>query len=257
MTTIDAAPRAFLFGSCVARDTLEMVDRETLDIAAYIARQSLLSAGNNASAHLPPDLGLAPGFKLRMIQSDFAGSLLHNLRKYTRTIDVLLWDLTDERHGVHRFDDGTFVTRSIDNIQVPAISALLDQTEHIPFGSVTHRELWTEAATAFTSFLQRRGLFERTVVLQVPWALHTTEGKPTPWSMGVRARDANRNYEYYYNVLHALGHTVIKVPQEKVIANPQHRWGLAPFHYTDEVYLEVLRQLRTAGVIRLRPRADS
>lgn len=253
-TTDDAAPRAFLFGSCVTRDTLELVDRQTLDIAAYVARQSLLSAGSNASAHLPQNLGLGKGFKRRMIRNDFAGSLLRNLRRVAPSVDVLLWDLTDERHGVHRFADGTFVTRSIDNIQVPAIAELLATTEHLPFGSRTHQSLWTAAAISFTEFLDKIGLLERTVVLQVPWALLTTEGRPTPWSMGVRARDANRNYEPYYETLHSLGHRVIQVPQEMVVADPNHRWGLAPFHYTEEVYLEVLRQLRTAGVIRLRPR---
>lgn len=253
-TTDDAAPRAFLFGSCVTRDTLEMVDRTTLDIAAYIARQSLLSAGSDASAHLPAKLGLEAGFKRRMIRNDFAGSLLRSLRKVGDSIDVLLWDLTDERHGVHRFADGTFVTRSIDNIQVPAVLELLDATEHLPFGSKTHLNLWSAAAISFTEFLDEIDLLGRTVVLQVPWALQTTEGKPTPWSMGMRARDANRLYEPYYKTLHQLGHQVIAVPPEMAVADPDHRWGLAPFHYTDRVYREVLDQLRTAGVIRLRPK---
>nr|WP_306270814.1 DUF6270 domain-containing protein [Ornithinimicrobium sp. HY1793] len=252
-TTDDVAPRAFLFGSCVARDTLEMVDRSTLDIASYIARQSLLSAGSDASAHLPTNLGISEGFKLRMIKNDFSGNLLQSVRQAAESIDVLLWDLADERHGVHRFEDGTIVTRSIDNVQVPAIVELLDATEHLTFGSKTHQSLWTAAAISFTEFLDEVGLLGRTVVLQVPWALHTTEGKPTPWSMGVRARDANRLYEPYYDTLHQLGHNVIKVPAEMVVADPGHRWGLAPFHYTDAVYREVLDQLRIAGVIRLRP----
>ncbi|WP_109471162.1 DUF6270 domain-containing protein [Ornithinimicrobium cavernae] len=252
-STDDSAPRAFLFGSCVARDTLELVDRTTLAIEAYIARQSLLSVGSDASAHLPPDLGVGQGFKLRMIKNDFAGSLMRNLTASADSIDVLLWDLADERHGVHRFPDGTFVTRSIDNIRVPAIAELLETTEHLPFGSPTHRTLWTAAAIRFTEFLDRTGLLGRTVVLQVPWAVLTTEGKPTPWSMGVRARDANRLYEPYYETLHELGHRVIQVPPEMVVADPDHRWGLAPFHYVEDVYREVLRELRTSGVIRLRP----
>lgn len=253
MTTDDAAPRAFLFGSCVTRDTLELVDRETLGIEAYIARQSLLSAGSDASAHLPRKLGLATGFKLRMIQNDFAGSLLADLRAAAATTDVLVWDLIDERHGVHRFADGTFVTRSIDNIQVPAIAELLNTTEHLPFGTPAHQRLWTAAARRFTTFLKEIGLLERTVVLQVPWAVLTTEGRPTPWSMGVRAKDANRLYEPYYETVRRLGHRVIEIPPDLALADPGHRWGLAPFHYTEDVYRMVLDRLRVAGVIRLRP----
>src|SRR5699024_5253030 len=120
-------------------------------------------------------------------------------------------------------------------------------------GSPTHLALWSTAAESFTQFLDRAGLLPRTAVLQVPWALHTTEGKPTPWSMGMRARDANRLFEPYYDVLRHLGHTMIEIPAAMAIADPTHKWGLAPFHYTEQVYLEILRKLRTAGVIRLRP----
>ncbi len=254
MTEPDAsAPRVLVFGSCVARDTIEFAASDSVDLRGYVARQSLISAGDDASAHLPDSLGVSSKFQERMIRNDFAGNLFSRLESLAGEIDVLLWDLADERHGVHRFPDGTIVTRSIDTIRAEPVSALLEETEHIPFGSDEHFALWTQHVDAFDARLRELGLFDRTVVLEVPWALRTTEGKTTPWSMGVRAGDANKSYQRYYDYLRQTGHRMVELPAELVLADPDHRWGLAPFHYTPEVYREVLWQLREVhGVEGLR-----
>lgn len=251
--TESTAARVLVFGSCVARDTIEFADAESVELRGYVARQSLISAGFDASAHLPEALDISSKFQERMIRADFSGSLLHRLEGLAGEIDVLLWDLADERHGVHRFPDGTVVTRSIDTIRAETVSALLEATEHIPFGTDEHFALWHESVDAFDARLRELDLFERTIVLEVPWALRTTEGKTTPWSMGVRAGDANKRYRRYYDYLRQTGHHIVELPAEVVLADPEHKWGLAPFHYTPEVYREVLWQLREVhGVKGLR-----
>lgn len=237
-------PRVLVYGSCVARDTIEFAAADAVDLRGYVARQSLLSVGSDASAHLPLLTDVASKFQSRMIQADFSGGLLDRLQTLAAETDVLLWDLADERHGVHRFPDGSVVTRSIDTIKVPSVSARLDEAEHLPFGSDEHFELWRRRLDAFAASLHELDLFDRTVVLEVPWAIRTTEGKPSPWSMGVRAADANKRFRRYYDELRARGFRMIELPEELVLADPDHRWGLAPFHYSPEVYREVLRQLR-------------
>ncbi len=233
-----------MYGSCVARDTIEFAAADAVDLRGYVARQSLISAGNDASTHIPADLDLPSKFQERMIRADFAGGLFGRLESLAGEIDVLLWDLADERHGIYRFADGTIVTRSIDTIRTPVVDELLSQAEHIEFGTSEHLQLWRKRVDAFDEFLRAHDLFERTVVLEVPWALRTTEGKTTPWSMGVRATDANKRYRPYYDYLRQRGHHVVELREADVLADPDHRWGLAPFHYTPDVYQEVLRQLR-------------
>jgi hypothetical protein len=242
-----------VFGSCVARDAIEFADADSVDLRGYVARQSLISAGGDASAHLPDSLGIKSKFQERMIRNDFVGNLLERLEGMADGIDVLLWDLADERHGVHRFADGKVVTRSIDTIRAEVVSDVLKAAEHIPFGTDEHFALWRESVDAFDERLRELGLFDKTIVLDVPWALRTTEGKTTPWSMGVRAVEANKNYQRYYGYLRQTGHHMIELPVEVVLADPNHKWGLAPFHYTPDVYREVLRQLREVhGVKGLR-----
>ncbi|WP_347757588.1 DUF6270 domain-containing protein [Agrococcus sp. ProA11] len=233
-----------VYGSCVARDTIEFAPTDAVDLRGYIARQSLLSVGSNASDHLPELTDISSAFQSRMIEADFSGGLLDRLRTLAAETDVLLWDLADERHGVHRFADGSIVTRSIDTIKVPSVAARLDEAEHLAFGSDEHFALWRTQLDAFVASLRELALFDRTVVLEVPWAVRTTEGKPSPWSMGVRASDANQRFRRYYDELRTHGFRMITLPEELVLADPGHRWGLAPFHYSPEVYREVLRQLR-------------
>lgn len=239
----DRPVRVLVYGSCVGRDTMEFARSGSVDLRAYVARQSVVSVGSDATRHLPDALSTTSKFQESMIRGDFAGSFGDRLEELAPRVEVLLWDLTDERHGIHRFDDGSVVTRSIDNTQLPELRAVLDGAEHLPLGSPEHIALWDAAVDRFEAKLRALDLFDRTVVLRVPWALRTTEGRTSPWSMGMRAADANKLYVRYYERLRERGFAMIEVPEDTVLADPGHRWGLAPFHYTREVYESILRSL--------------
>ncbi|MDN5892785.1 MAG: DUF6270 domain-containing protein [Nocardioides sp.] len=247
MTDQPAAPaptvRATVYGSCVARDTMDLAGSERFDVVAYIARQSLLSADHDASARFPADVEIDSEFQRRMMTGDFAGNLEERLREAAPETDVLLWDLADERHGVHLFEDGSVVTRSIDIVRTPEVLSAIEDARHIPFGTDEHFELWAPQAERLREVLTTLGLFAKTVVLRVPWALVTTEGRSTPWSMGTSAREANAAYHRYYELLAELGFRILELQPLGVLADPDHRWGLAPFHYTQDVYEEIVQRV--------------
>lgn len=248
------AARVLVYGSCVARDSIAFAAKDSVDLRGYIARQSLISAGSDATAHLPEEVPVSSAFQGRMIRNDFAGGLYDRLIERGSGIDVLLWDLADERHGVHRFPDGSIATRSIDTIRISTIAERFEEAEHLVFGSPEHLRLWSAQVDVFVAFLRDHDLFDRTIVLEVPWAVLTTDGKPSPWSMGVRASEANKRYRPYYDFLRQRGFKVIDLDEGSVRADPEHRWGAAPFHYSPAVYDEVLRQLREVhGLGGLRP----
>lgn len=228
--------RIFVYGSCVSRDTLEFLDPEKFQLVDYLARHSLLSAGTDASYKLPADLQVPSDFQARMIQTDWQGQRLSNLASLSSTVDLLMWDLIDERHGVHWFPTGEIVTRSIDVLgSEPASSLLLDDTR-IPFGSNTHFEGWAEKAREFVNFLKEHGLLERTRLIRVNWAQTVTDGTEVPSSMGISSTEANADFQRYYTLLKSLDVPTIEVPEDIVQADPNHRWGLAPFHYVPAVY---------------------
>lgn len=241
------SPRIYVYGSCVARDTVAALPAGTYTLAGYTARHSVLSEGSDASKKLPASLGLNSAFQERMVRDDWAGTPLEQLFARANAVDLLLWDLTDERHGVHWFMSGEIITRSIDLIHSqPALEALEPHT-HVPFGSDTHFDGWREKIDTFVGRLRDTGLLEHTRLLRINWAETTPDGQPTPASMGLSAPEANRLYTRYYEHLAATGVCTITVPADITYADPSHRWGLAPFHYTHEVYRYVIDQLRAEG----------
>ena len=120
---------------------------------------------------------------------------------------------------------------------------MVEGARHIPFGEDEHFTLWAPRAEKLREVLRELGLFDKTVVLRVPWALVTTEGKSTPWSMGTNAREANAAYHRYYEHLAGLGFRILELQPLGVLADPEHRWGLAPFHYTQDVYGEIMQRV--------------
>jgi len=235
--------RVTVYGSCVARDTMDLAGSEHFEVVAYIARQSLLSADHDASPRFPADVEIDSDFQRRMMSGDFAGDLDQRLADAAEQTDVVLWDLADERHGVHVFDDGAVVTRSIDLVRAPEVLAAVEQARHVPFGTDEHFALWAPRAEQLRERLVELGLFDRSLVLQVPWALVTVNGKHTPQSMGTTAMEANEAYRRYYEHLHGLGFRILELQPLGVLADPAHRWGLAPFHYTQDVYEEIVGRI--------------
>ncbi|HJB09617.1 MAG TPA: hypothetical protein H9786_03640 [Candidatus Brachybacterium merdavium] len=235
--------RVTVYGSCVARDTMDLAGSERFEVVCYIARQSLLSADHDASAMFPADVRIDSHFQRRMMTGDFAGDLDERLVGAAGETDVLLWDLADERHGVHVFDDGAVVTRSIDLVRAPEALTAVEDARHVPFGTDEHFELWAPRAEQLRGRLVELELFDKALVLQVPWALVTVDGKHTPQSMGTTAMEANEAYRRYYEHLRGLGFRVLELQPLGVLADPEHRWGLAPFHYTQDVYEEIVGRI--------------
>src|SRR5699024_6422642 len=194
-------------------------------------------------SHVPADVRIDSHFQRRMMTGDFAGDLDERLVGAAGETDVLLWDLADERHGVHVFDDGAVVTRSIDLVRAPEALTAVEDARHVPFGTDEHFELWAPRAEQLRGRLVELELFDKTLVLQVPWALVTVDGKHTPQSMGTTAMEANEAYRRYYEHLRGLGFRILELQPLGVLADPEHRWGLAPFHYTQDGYEEVVGRI--------------
>ncbi len=232
--------RVTILGSCVSRDTLETMPRDKWPIDGYLARTSLISAGTDASANVPTELSGSSKFQLRNVWDDIRGELLPTLKRKTNS-SVLLWDLVDERHGVFEFSDGSIMTRSIDALAIPELIAAAENARHIPFASDEHYWRWSGAAGMFVSALEALGLKDRTLVLAADWAERDTSGQTTPWSMGTAAPDANVKFARYYDRLEQLGLEVVRFTD--TVADPEHRWGLAPFHYTGDTYAAIRTQI--------------
>ncbi|MGJ6980114.1 DUF6270 domain-containing protein [Aestuariimicrobium soli] len=244
--------RLLIYGSCVSRDAFQPEQADEFQIVDYVARQSLISAFLGDSRLPDLDLSkLASPFQRRMVAGDLTGSLRYVLRKRHGSFDVLVCDLVDERLGVVRTADGGFATRSMELHASEAQAELLDRGELFDFGSDAHFELFAQAAVKFRDYLNTLGLLERTVIVQTPWAsLPEIEGTVSPTDedrLAERARSWNDLSARYYAALTDAGLEVCAIPETAMRFTPDHQWGLAPFHYSEDVYRRIRAIVRSAA----------
>lgn len=189
--------RLAVYGSCVARDTVELLERDRFELVRYVARQSVISAFSPTAAL---DVSaLESPFQARMLAGDAAGDLMERLIESEP--EMILWDLADERLGVLRSPEGGVLTRSIELMRSGQEEALRSTWELIEFGTDEHYSLWCTGVDAFVAALTDSGLLARVVLVQVPWAQRSTTGAKVPSNFGVPPALANRRYRRYYRHL--------------------------------------------------------
>lgn len=224
--------RAVIFGGCVSRDTLFFAGDTNYDLHRYFARHSLLSTGSDASSALPK-LHLQSRFQERMLNFDIEGRLLRELFLFAN-IDVLIWDLNTERGGCYEFSNGSIVTNSPELRRVPGLQTHLSEARKIDFATEEHLYRWQSAATVFVDALDALGIKHKTLVLAPDWALTDADGSPTRKVGSITPEHAPQIFSPYHNHLEKLG---VRVSRFKgLTADPKHKWGSAPFHYTSDAY---------------------
>lgn len=201
--------------------------------------------GRSAVDFWPAGFELASAFQQRTVRGDWVGDAWAKISGAAESgLDGLILDFTDERFGIYRLRLGSVVTRSIDMMGT-ALEDVAAAGELWDFGSDLHVRAWGREVRSFAQKLKGVGLLERTVVLRVPWASVTEEGRRIPAPLGLMPERANELYEPYYRLAAEAGLRVIDLSAFPVFAEPLHQWGLAPYHYTLEVYEELAGQLRT------------
>lgn len=238
-----AVQHAFIYGSCVSRDAFELLPRKQFKLHSYKARQSFASVSRNALAHWPEGIVLQSKFQQAMVHDDWLGGAWWRLLQAKNAgADLFLFDLTDERHGFYRFEDGSVVTNSI-NIMGTELEKVAKGGSFYGFGTDAHFAFWSWCANTLIDRLKNERMMHQVRLLKVPWAVATDTGEFAPSSAGMTPLDANLAYERYYALLEEAGMPTIILSDAEVLADSQHQWGVAPFHYTPHVYETINRRL--------------
>lgn len=238
-------PRLGIFGSCVSRDTVAAAREGTFDLQFYIARQSI-SRHSSGPIDGPVSFpGLSSAFQRRMVFGDVRANIHQTLRSHRRRLDIVLLDLIDERHGLVEFPSGERLTHSA---ELSRSGYLEDHppTRQIAFGTQEHFDLFREGAERVVATLRQTSLLSRTVVIDAPYA-RSVQGVADHGDIEDlcrRADRANANYPRYIKVLEACGLPVITADPATHAADPDHRWGLAPFHYTADFYASLIERIQ-------------
>lgn len=230
--------RVFIWGSCVSRDAMEFMPQAR--VVQYVARQSVISGSNEATDVVGEPL-VSP-FQQRMADWDRVGRGPRLLGELVPDSDLVLMDLCDERFGVYEVSPGVFVTRSVERMAQGTDDAWNENYRLIPFGCDEHFDLW---AASMTQVLRRLRQLRRSHLLRVvalPWATLDTAGNPTPHSGELDAVDANLLNVRYLEWLERAGVRLVGL-ETPAVADPEHKWGRAPFHYTRGVYEALVAEI--------------
>lgn len=169
-----------------------------------------------------------------MVVWDVAGTLPGYVRKIADDVDLIVWDLTDERLSVRAVKSGGYVTGNSNTIK-HAIPDILSQP--IQFGTPEHLSLWEKALGDFVAVLEETGTLDKVVVNATPWALIDNHGRPTDYpSTRIDPRWFNQTAEQYYSLIEDRRISVARVDQADAVADSDHKWGPAYFHYVPSTY---------------------
>lgn len=243
MTHADQPVRTFIYGSCVSRDTFGYLPAN-FQLQRYVARQSLASAFSDAG-HVKKRLApMKSAFQSRMVHGDLDGNLAPSLREVSGEVDLLLMDLVDERGGVIDVG-GAFVTKLNEFWQAGGREATA-RLPHLAFGTDEHFTLWREGAKRFVRLLDELDLTSRTVLLRTPWASRYDDGRTLDvpdWMMRPAVADAE--YVRYFEVLESAGLACVDLPDGLARTPTDHQWGPSPFHYVDDAYVVLAREIES------------
>ncbi len=253
-------PRIAILGSCITRD-LWPVDGAASESLLYISRTSLPSlfappvSGFLARAEPPPPLGR---HQHRAVVDDLSKRALAALIAHRPT--HLIVDFIDERFDLLAIG-GALATHSWE-LEVSGYLAqpALSRAQPISRLSEPCERLWRQGLAEFTAFVQATRLAEATIILhEAQWATHWTDSVGSPQLFGDNVeiwtgRPADvaqhnallRSYQTAFR--EALPAAKSVAPTGARLADPGHRWGLSPFHYTAEYYDDIWGQLKALGV---------
>lgn len=232
-----------IVGSCVTRDAFELPGHR-YDILDYVARSSFACSSLDepfpiAIDSVDPEGEVQSRWQRRMLEIDLSRGLLSRLRAVRRPSDTLLIiDFIDERFHLYSLN-GALATGSVE-LQRTRIEERLPGIVKIHSGTDEHFALWHDGFRNFVT--EARSLGMEPIVNRVRWASTSTDGTPLRESLD-HINTSNAYLERLYAAARALKLRAIDYGSTAFLAAPDHHWGLAPFHYAEEVYGRFLDQL--------------
>lgn len=223
-----------ILGSCVTRDAFEITtDFKLVD---YTARTSLASLATKSRIDSGILNNIKSTFQKRMVERDMTKRFWLSLENSQN--DILIIDLIDDRFNLKLFDDNSSHTVSSEYKTASASQGQIGRV--IKSASNEFKMLW-EAG------LQR--LKEHCEELKIDKIfINCVFYQPTGnYSIDSSAKIAEKN-EYlraaYVKLENTFGsQAMIQYPEDIIKADPEHKWGLAPFHFTSDTYRFFLSEL--------------
>ncbi len=236
-----------VYGGCVSRDILnfDAVDEPYINLLSYYARSSLATLGtSNATKNISKKyydslLNIESSFQRRMVESDFNNQILEAAGK--GGYDLLLIDFLVDRLHLAEID-GKLVTRSVEFVR-----SGIKPDKLINTFSDLYLTLWREGVDNLLSVIDATVGLDKVKINKVYWSDIATDEQDSiklneKWQIERNNAKLNAMYEYVESILPSS--SIIEVDKSLFIADSNHKWGLSPFHYTEEYYRKMLEIIK-------------
>lgn len=233
-----------IYGGCVSRDILNFDSNDEMQLISYNARSSLATLGveNSSKTVLNQYYNLLKtiesSFQRRMVESDFNNDILNSIAD--GSYDLLLIDLLVERFHLAEIG-GKLVTNSAE-FQRSTIKA--DRV--IDSFSDEYMKAWYKGVDNFFNIIDKTIGLDVVRINKVYWTDISINPEYTlelrrKWAIEKNNDKLNMMYKYIEEIIPKSG--IIEFPKELIIADPNHKFGFSPFHYTNDYYIEALKRL--------------
>lgn len=203
-----------------------------IGVGLYTARQSIPSAAaRRVSDQVLQQIAIKDGthdFHVRSILADMEKTSFADLS--TRDAPIIV-DLIDERVGLAKTTCGTMVTYSQPATQFSNASSYWKAK--VPAFGEDYMLAFEQAIPSFAACLgSRQVIIHEALYAQGPW----------PYA------EENTALAAMYDMLAtALPHaTRVSADPKLQFASSAHKWGQAPYHYIDQYYIDVVKQIGVA-----------
>jgi hypothetical protein len=259
--------RIAIVGSCITRDLWPIHGGGAEDLL-YVSRTglpSLLAAPVEGfrPARTPP--GDLHRHEHNALAADLQKTAIGRLIAYAPT--HIIFDFIDERFDL-LFAASGVATHSAELQRSGYLSRpAFRRARTVPRLSAACERLWLEAASEFAALVRATPLGRASLILHsARWAhdQRLPDGRVAPIrdveiisGLGAEIAPYNALLERQEAAFAELmpPMAVVDAAAER-LADPTHRWGLSPFHYVPEYYVEVRRQLAELGLADAFPGAE-
>ncbi len=252
--------RVAVIGSCITRDLWPILGLEVSDLL-YVSRTSLASlfaapVGPVETGGDPP-AALRPGQHRAMV-ADLSKTALAALIDHRPS--HIVFDFIDERFDLIAAGKGlathSWELEASGYLEQPALAA----RRSIPRLSSACDLLWRDGLEELAAFIAATPLRDARLILhEAQWAARrrVADGRTNRLPDETQLLEGRSGSLAAHNALLSRYQAAFRArfpqaasvaaPRQR-IADPGHRWGLSPFHYVEDYYAEIWRQLAELGL---------
>lgn len=173
-----------------------------------------------------------------MVKYDFDNYSINPL--INNDIALTLIDLIDERFHLAVID-GKIVTRSLEFVKTGIQPDRIIRTDSTEFF-----DLWKRGVDRYLRFFEKEFGLNSIYLIKAYWAEAATNTPDTVQLLknnDIKANNLQLQKMYEYIETKIPDSNVIRVPESFLIADANHQWGLASFHYVNGFYEYILERV--------------